>query len=100
VAIGVVFGRRDRGSQGVQAALSVTDEEAVEMPAGDPELGRSRGDRQLLRNDLENSTTRSGHARDCPPTPGQAASGGRRSGTRSARASTTTAGTLLNPATV
>ena len=25
-----------------------TDEEAVQMPAGDPELGRSRGDRQLL----------------------------------------------------
>ena len=57
--------------QGVQAALSVTDEEAMEMPAGDPELGRRRGDRQLLGNDLKNSNTRSGHARDCPPTPRQ-----------------------------
>jgi hypothetical protein len=64
------------------------------MPAGDPELGRSRGDRQLLRNDLENSDTRSGHARDCPPTPGQAAPGDRRSSTRSARASTPTAANL------
>ena len=50
------------------------------MPAGDPELGRSRGDRQLLGNDLKNSNTRSGHARDCPPTPGQAAPGDRRYG--------------------
>lgn len=48
------------------------------MPAGDPELGRSRGDRQLLGNNLENSDTRSGHAHDCPPTPGQAAPGDRR----------------------
>ena len=66
--------------QGVQAAFSETGQEAVEMPAGDPELGRSRGDRQLLGNDLENSNTRSGHARDCPPTPGQAAPGDRRYG--------------------
>src|SRR5947209_13798117 len=57
--------------QGIQAALSITDQEAMEMPAGDPELGRSRGDRQPLGNDLENSDTRSGHTRDCPPTPGQ-----------------------------
>ena len=69
------------------------------MPAGDPELGRSRGDPQLLGNDLENSNTRSGHARECPPTPGQAAPGDRRYGTRSARASATTAGNLHNPAT-
>ena len=69
------------------------------MPAGDPVLGSGSGDRQLLGNDLEDSNTRSGHARDCPPTPGQAAPGDRRCGTRSARTSTTTAGTLLNPAT-
>jgi len=69
------------------------------MPAGDPELGRSRSDRQLLGNDLENSNTRSRHARDCPPTPGQATPGDRRSGTRSARASATTAGTPVNPRT-
>ena len=42
------------------------------MPAGEPVLGSSRGDRQLLGNDLKNSNTSSGHARDCPPTPGQA----------------------------
>jgi len=41
------------------------------MPAGDPVLGSSRSDRQLLRNDLKNSNASSGHARDCSPTPGQ-----------------------------
>ena len=34
------------------------------MPAGDPVLGSSRGDRQLLRNDLKDSNASSGHARD------------------------------------
>jgi hypothetical protein len=62
------------------------------MPAGEPVLGSSRGDRQLLRHDLKNSNASSGHARDCQPTPGQARTGDRRSGTRSARASATTAG--------
>src|ERR1700677_5029483 len=63
------------------------------MPTGDPVLGSSRGDRQLLRNDLKDSNASSGHARDCRPTAGQAAPGDRRCGTRSARASATTAGT-------
>jgi len=62
------------------------------MPAGEPVLGSSRGDRQLLRHDLKNSNASSGHARDCQPTPGQARTGDRRSGTRSARTSATTAG--------
>ena len=53
----------------VQATLSVAGEEAVQMPAGDPVLGSSRGDRQLLGNDLEDSNTSSGHARDCQPHP-------------------------------
>ena len=42
------------------------------MPAGDPVLGNSRGDRQLLRNDVKDSNASSGHARDCPATPGRA----------------------------
>ena len=69
------------------------------MPAGEPVLGSSSGDRQLLGNDLKDSNASMRHARDCQPTPGQARTGDRRSGTRSARASATTAGTLLNPAT-
>ncbi len=64
------------------------------MPAGDPVLGGSRSDRQLLGNDLKNSDMSSGHAPDCSPTPGRTAPGDRRSGTRSARASATTAGNL------
>ena len=42
------------------------------MPAGEPVLGSSSSHRQLLRNDFENSNTGTGHARDSPPTPGQA----------------------------
>ena len=63
-----------------KASCSVAGQEAVQMPAGEPVLGSSRGDRQLLGHDLENSNTRSGHARDCPPTPGQATPGDRRCG--------------------
>ena len=63
------------------------------MAARDPVLGSSRGDRQLLRNDLKDSNASSGHARDRSPTPGQAAPGDRRCSTRSARASATTAAT-------
>ena len=62
------------------------------MPAGEPVLGSSRGDRQLLRHDLKDSNASSGHARDRQPTPGRRAPGDRRCGTRSARASATTAG--------
>src|SRR5436305_14804770 len=62
------------------------------MPAGEPVLGSSRGDRQLLGNDLKTRNASNRHARDCQPTPGQAAPGDRRSGTRSARASATNAG--------
>jgi hypothetical protein len=68
--------------------------ETVQMPTGDPVLGCGLGCRQLLGNDLENGDAGSGHARDGSPTPGQAAPGDRRCGTRSARASATTAGTL------
>ena len=63
------------------------------MPAGEPVLGGGSGHGQLLGNDLENSDTGSGHARDCSPTPGQRTPGDRRSGARSARACATTAGT-------
>ena len=63
------------------------------MPAGDPVLGCSRGNRQLLGHDLKNSDASSGHARDCQPTPGRSAPGDRRSGLAlRARASATTAG--------
>jgi hypothetical protein len=79
--------------QGVQATVPIAGQEAVEMPAGDPVLGGSCGNGQLLGNDLKDSNASSGHARDCSPTPGQAAPGDRRCGTRSARASATTAGT-------
>jgi hypothetical protein len=41
---------------------------------------------------LKDSNASMGHARDCQPTPGQARTGDRRSGTRSARASATNAG--------
>jgi hypothetical protein len=41
---------------------------------------------------LKNSNASKRHARDCQPTPGQARTGVRRSGTRSARASATNAG--------
>ena len=50
------------------------------MPAGEPVLGSSRGDRQLLGNDLKNSNASKRHARDSQPTPGQGAPGDRRSG--------------------
>ena len=50
------------------------------MPAGEPLLGCSRGDRQLLGHDLKNGDASSGHARDCSPTPGRHAPGDRRSG--------------------
>src|SRR5207237_2058558 len=62
------------------------------MPAGEPVLGSSRGDRQLLGNNLKNSNASKRHAHDCQPTPGQARTGDRRSGTRPARASATNAG--------
>jgi hypothetical protein len=59
------------------------------MPAGEPVLGSSSSNRQLARIDLENSNVSTGHARQrTPPTGGP---GDRRSGTRSARASATTA---------
>jgi hypothetical protein len=61
------------------------------MPAGEPVLGSSSGDRQLLGNDLKNSNASMRHARDCRPTPGQARTDARRSDTRSARASATNA---------
>ena len=81
-----------------QASFSVAGQEAVKMPTGNPVLGCSRGNRQLLGHDLKNSDASSGHARDCSPTPGRCTPGDRRCGTRSARASATTAGTLLNSA--
>ena len=62
------------------------------MPAGEPVLGSSSGDRQLLGNDLKDSNASMRHARDCQPTPGQARTGDRRSDTRSARASAANAG--------
>ncbi len=75
-----------------QTSFPIAGQEAVQMPAGDPVLGRSRGHRQLLGHDLKNGDASSGHARDCSPTPGRHAPGDRRSGPRSARASATTAG--------
>src|SRR4051794_8678329 len=48
-------------------------EEAVQVPAGDPILGGSRADRQLLGRDLKNGDASSGHASDCSPTPGRRA---------------------------
>ncbi len=39
------------------------------MPAGEPVLGSSGGDRQLLGNDLKDSNASMRHARDCQPTP-------------------------------
>ena len=62
------------------------------MPAGEPVLGSSSGNRQLLGNNLKDSNASMRHARDCQATPGQARTGDRRSGTRSARASATNAG--------
>jgi hypothetical protein len=62
------------------------------VPTGDPVLGCSIGDRQLLGHHLEDSNASSGHARDCSPTPERRAPSDRRSGTRSARTSATTAG--------
>ena len=62
------------------------------MPAREPVLGSSSGDRQLPGNDLNDSNASRRHARDCQPTPGQARTGDRRSGTRSARASAPNAG--------
>src|SRR4051794_15352067 len=44
----------------------------MEMPAGDPVRGGSRGDRQLVGNDLKDSDTSTGHARASNP-PGRRA---------------------------
>ena len=79
---GVVFGTAGARLERVQPSFPVAGEKAMQMPAGEPVLGSSRGDRQLLGNDLKNSNTSTRHARDCQPTPGQARAGDRRSGTR------------------
>jgi hypothetical protein len=79
-------------SQSVQPAPAVETEKAVKMAAREPLLSSGLCDRQLARGDVENSNTGTGHARDCQPTPGQARTGDRRCGTRSARASATNAG--------
>jgi len=88
--------RRPRASRArlerLKTSFPVAGQEAVQMPAGDPVLGCSRGNRQLLGHDLKNGDASSGHARDCSPTPGRRAPGDRHSGPRSARASATTAG--------
>jgi len=39
------------------------------MPAGEPVLGSSSSNGQLVGNDLENSNTGSGHARKVAPAP-------------------------------
>ncbi len=57
------------GFDRVQAAVSVTGQESVQMATGEPVLGCRRGHGQLLGHDLQHGDTSTRHVSDCDRCP-------------------------------